>query len=348
MQALRLHGPRDLRLHEEPDPVPAAGDELVRVTAVGICGSDLHWYEHAAIGAAHLPAPLVVGHEAAGVITTGARAGQLVAIDPAIPCGACRECGLGHRNLCLRSRFLGAGTVDGALRTLLAWPAEYLVPVPAELDDVDAAVLEALGVAVHAADLGRVEPGASVGVYGCGPIGLLLVQLARLAGASRIVATDLLPHRLEAALRYGATETSLVDAGHERSILHRVVPGGTDVAFELAGSDDSLETALRLAAPASRVIVVGVPTADRTTIRTALARRKETTLLFSRRMTDVYPRAVELVRSGRVDVRSLVSAVQPLEAFAPAFEAAAARSGLKVVLRPTPFDQAGDCPEGGL
>ena len=204
MKALRLHGPGDLRLADEPAPIPGPGEVLVRVTAVGICGSDLHWYDESAIGDAVLTRPLVLGHEAAGVIVDGPRAGQRVALDPQIPCGACDTCAAGRGHLCPRVRFLGHSVTDGAMRELLAWPAANLVPLPDGIDDAAGAMLEPLGVGIHALRLARVRPGDSVGVFGCGPIGLLLIQLARAAGATTIVATDRLPHRVAAARRLGA------------------------------------------------------------------------------------------------------------------------------------------------
>jgi L-iditol 2-dehydrogenase len=332
MRAVRLHGRRDLRLHDEEPPEPRAGEELVGVTSVGICGSDLHWYEEGSVGDARLEAPLVLGHEAAGVILAGERAGRRVAIDPAIPCGHCDPCLRGRPHVCEDLAFAGSIGQDGALREVMAWPSASLVEVPDELDPIAALMLEPLGVAIHAFGLARPSVGDAVGVFGCGPIGLLLVQLARLSGARAIVATDRLPHRLEAAQACGATDVALVDAGRERTLLGRVAPGGLDATFEAVGDDDALETALHLARPASRVVLVGIPGGDRTTFPAALARRKGLSLLVSRRMNQAYPRAIELVRTGRIDVRSLVTHRFPLARSAEAFESASSRIGLKVVV----------------
>ena len=332
MHALRLHERRDVRLAEEPMPVLGPGEELVRVSAVGICGSDLHWYEEASIGSDRLAAPLVLGHEAAGVVAAGERAGRRVAIDPAIPCGRCDPCLRGRPHVCDHLRFAGSAGQDGALREVMAWPAECLVEVPDELDALDALMLEPLGVALHAIGLARPPVGGSVGVFGCGPIGLLLIRLARLAGARTVVATDLLEHRLEAALRCGATSVALVDGGAEREALAGVEPEGLDVTYEAAGEDDALETAMHLARPTSRVVLVGIAGNDRTTFPAALARRKGLSVLVSRRMNRTYPRAIELVRSGRVEVRSLVTDRFPLAQASVAFETASRRAGLKVVV----------------
>ncbi len=335
MNVLRLHAVGDLRMADEPVPEPAAGEVLVRVTAVGICGSDLHWYAESGIGDAVLRRPLVLGHEAGGVVASGPRAGERVAIDPQIPCGTCEPCRLGRGHLCLRIRFAGHGETDGLFREFAAWPQRCLVPVPDALDDVEVAMLEPLGVAIHALELGEVRPGDSVGVFGCGPIGLFLVQLARAAGATTIVATDLLANRVEAARRAGATAAALVRGGEERTELLEATGGrGVDVAFEVAGEDDAIQAAIALARPAAIVVIAGIPAVDRMEIVPSIARRKGLTLKFSRRMNQVHARAISLVESGRVDAGSLVTDVLPLAEFERAFATATRRDGLKVVLKP--------------
>jgi L-iditol 2-dehydrogenase len=324
--AARLHGAGDLRCAVEPVPAPAPGMSLVRVSAVGLCGSDLHWFAHGGIGDARLDRPLVPGHEFAGVIEGGPRHGQRVAVDPAMPCGHCARCAEGYGNLCPAVRFAGHGDVDGGLRELLAWPAARLHPLPDELSDADGAMLEPLGIALHAFDLGHLRLGGSVAVVGAGPIGLMLVQLARLAGAARVVAAEPLPHRAEAALRHGADRC--VASGDELD------GADVDVAFEVAGNDDAVRGALTAVRPGGRVVLVGIPDEDRTTLPAGLARRKGLTLALSRRMNHVYPRAIDLVRRGRVDVSSLVTHRFALPDSAEAFRFAAARRGGKVLVEP--------------
>jgi L-iditol 2-dehydrogenase len=336
VKALRLHGPGDLRLQEERIPEPGPGEELVRVGAVGLCGSDLHWYTESGIGDATLKHPTVLGHEAGGTIESGPRAGLRVAIDPAIPCGRCDQCEAGRYHFCRAIRFAGDGTTDGSLRELMAWPSSCLVPVPDSLSDADVAMLEPLGVALHAVGLAEVRPGSRVGIFGCGPIGLLIVQLARISGAAVIVATDLLPHRLDAAREAGATSVALVAGGSERAqLLSRTNGAGLDVAFEAAGVDDSVETCVRLAGPGGTVVLVGIPSEDKTQFTASAARRKGLTIKVSRRMNRVYPRAIRLAESGQVDLRSVVTASLPIAEFDRAFRMASLREGLKVVVRPS-------------
>jgi L-iditol 2-dehydrogenase len=325
--AARLYRTRDIRVADEAVSPAAAGEELVRVTAVGICGSDLHWWTEGAIGDATLARPLVLGHEGAGVIESGPRRGQRVAIDPAIPCEACRACRDGYRNLCYRIRFAGHGETDGMLRELMPWPAHLLHPLPDEMSDAAGALLEPLGVAVHALDLGHVPFGGTVAVIGCGPIGLLLVQLLRAAGAARVLAVEPLGHRREMAAALGAHEVADPAAG---------TVGGyaADVAFELAGNDAAVRAAMESVRPGGRVVLGGIPDGDTTTFPASLARRKGLTIAMVRRMNEVYERAIALASRGAVSVDPLVSASAALTDVADAFAAAQRREGLKVIVRP--------------
>jgi L-iditol 2-dehydrogenase len=335
MKVLRLHGMGDLRLHDEPEPVPGPGEVLLRVTAVGLCGSDLHWFSEAGIGDARLQEPLVLGHEFAGVIESGERRGERVAVDPAVPCGACEFCLEGNPNFCSALRFAGHGTEDGALRQYMAWPAHCLHPLPNSLTDADGVMLEPLGIAIHAVDLGHLMPGMTVGVFGCGPIGLLVLQLARAAGATHVMATEKLPHRLEAARSLGATAVFQATDGRESAEILAATEGkGVDVAFEAAGENEAVETAMAAARPGARVVLIGIPAEDRTAFTASTARRKGLTIKLTRRMKRVYPRAIRLVEGGMVDVRSLVTHRFPLEEFDKAFSTAQRREGLKVIIEP--------------
>jgi L-iditol 2-dehydrogenase len=333
VRALRLHGPGDLRLHEEPSPEPGEGELLVRVTAVGLCGSDRHWLLEGSIGDAVLARPLVLGHEFVGVVESGPRKGERVALDPAVPCGRCAVCLAEQSHLCPELRFAGHGSTDGALRTLVAWPERLAYRLPGSLPDDEGALLEPLGVALHALDLGHVEEGTTAGVFGCGPIGLLLVQALRAVGATVAVATDRQPHRVAAAAALGAARA--LDAGGGG--LPERLPGdlGVDVAFEAAGEDAALADAVNAVRPGGRVVVVGIPDGDRTSFTASIARRKGLTFLLCRRMkpTDL-PRAIRLVEAGRVELASLVSERHGLSEWEDAFEALLERRGLKTIVEP--------------
>ncbi|ACQ81514.1 Alcohol dehydrogenase zinc-binding domain protein [Beutenbergia cavernae DSM 12333] len=333
MRRAVLHGVGDLRLEEGPDPEVPEGFTLVRMTDVGLCGSDLHWFSEGGIGDARLTRPIVPGHEQAGIAQDGPYAGRLVAVDPAIPCGRCEMCLEGEVNLCPTVRFSGHGALDGGLQELLAWPTDRLFPLPDGMTGADGAVLEPLGVALHAWDLAHVRAASDVVVVGTGPIGLLLVQLARHFAGGRVIAVEPLAHRREAALRYGA---DLALTPQEAAAIDVAELGagelGVDVAFEVAGTNDAIETSMRLVKPGARVVLAGIPDDDTSTFTASTARRKGLTFLLVRRMKEMYPRAIRLAETGIVDVRSLVSARIPLDEAPRAFAEAVERTGLKVVI----------------
>jgi L-iditol 2-dehydrogenase len=337
MLVARLHNAADLRVADEQVPAPSAGMCLVRVTAVGICGSDLHWWTEGAIGDAVLGSPLVPGHEAAGVIASGPRQGERVAIDPAIACGTCPQCLRGYRNLCVNMVFAGHGAQDGALREYLAWPSHLLHRLPDELSDADGALLEPLGVAVHAADLGHLRLAGSAAVIGCGPIGLLLIQVLRAAGASSVVAVDPLPQRRATARRLGADlAIDPAQAGDAVDVAPGAEDGawtrsGVDVAFEMAGTDDGVQLAFALVQAGGRVVLGGIPGDDLIRFQASVARRKGLTIAMARRMNETYPRAIGLAAAGKVDL-AIVSDRFPLVKASDAFSHAAARSGLKTIV----------------
>ncbi|MDA2929290.1 alcohol dehydrogenase catalytic domain-containing protein [Acidobacteria bacterium AH-259-O06] len=335
MKVIRLHGVGDLRLNAESLPVAGTGEVLLRVTAVGLCGSDLHWLSKAAIGDAQLVKPLVLGHEFAGMIESGERRGERVAVDPAVPCGACEYCQEGLPNLCPNLRFAGHSETDGALREYLTWPVHCLHRLPESLTDSEGAMLEPVGIALHAVDLAHVKPGMTVGVFGCGPIGLLVLQVAKVAGAVEIITTDKLVHRLEAAQTFGATAVFQASNGEEiAQVLAATRQRGVDVAFEAGEENEAVEAAIAAARPGGRVVLIGIPADDRTTFTASVARRKGLTIKLARRMKYTYPRAIRLVERGLVDVRSLVTHRFPLKEFNKAFSAAQKREGLKVIIEP--------------
>jgi L-iditol 2-dehydrogenase len=252
-----------------------------------------------------------------------------------VPCESCALCRDGHPNLCEAVRFAGHGADDGGLREWIAWPERALFTLPDALSDADGAMLEPLGVALHAVDLAHVRAGAAAGVFGCGPIGLLGLQAARLAGAGRLFGTDRAdrPHRLEAARRLGA-EVFAAEGGHEARAIRDALGGGLDVAIELAGENAAVDAALDAVRPGARVVLAGIPAEERTSFRAATARRKGLTLVMARRMKHTYPRAIQLVAAAKIDVRSVVTHQFPLERGAEAFAVAARREGLKVVIEP--------------
>jgi L-iditol 2-dehydrogenase len=329
MKSIRLHGNGDLRIHDGPVPTPGDGQKLLKITSVGICGSDLHWFTEGGIGDAKLVEPLVLGHEFAAITESG----QRVAVDPAVPCGVCEFCLHGHPNLCPDVKFAGHGSIDGALREFMVWDEKCLFPLPESVSDDDGALLEPLGVAIQSVDLAHLKPGMTVGVFGCGPIGLLIIRLAKLSGALNVIATDKLAWRVEAAKAFGADHTFVVENQLEESTIRAATHGrGVDIAFEVAGNQRAVDDAFAAVCPGGKVILTGIPDDDQTSFTASVARRKGVTIKLVRRMKHTYPRAIEFVSKGLVDVRSLVTHRYSFAQADEAFHTAQRREGLKVII----------------
>jgi L-iditol 2-dehydrogenase len=331
MLAARLHGPADLRIEpmSHPGP-PGAGEALLRVTATGICGSDLHTYQDGRIGDTALAAPLVLGHEFGGIVEAvgpdahdGAfqplRPGTRVAVDPAQPCRRCELCEQGHPNLCRRLHFCGLFPDDGSLREYMHVPAHTCFPIPEQIDHAGAVLLEPLGVAIHAIDLAKIRVADSVAILGAGPIGLYILQLAKLSGADPIFISDKFEWRLQKAQTYGAIP---IHCGGEDPVaaVHAATKGcGVDVAIEAAWADISVQQAAEMARLGGRLVLVGIPGSDQVLLKHSTLRRKGLTLRMSRRMKHTYPRAIKLAASGAVDLNGIVSHHFPLEEAPRAF-----------------------------
>lgn len=331
MIAARLHAVGDLRVADEPAPGdPPAGWSLLAVTSVGICGSDLHWFTDGGIGENRIEHPVVPGHEFAAVAVTGPHAGRRVAVDPAIACRECEMCRLGHENLCPTVRFAGHGTLDGAMQEHLLWPDHLLHPLPDDLSDDAGALLEPLGVALHAVGLSHLRSGGDVLVVGAGPIGALVIQVARRLGAARVFATDPLEHRRATALRSGA-DAAFSDEHGAEEVLDATKGRGVDVVVEIAGTDASITTAVVASRPGGRIALAGIPSEERSSFPAAVARRKGLTFAMVRRMNDTYPRAIAMATAG-IDLDLLVTERHPLAEAAKAFRSAAERRGDKVVV----------------
>jgi len=319
MIGIRLHGPRDLRVEELPEPLsPAPGQVLLRVTATGICGSDLHTYTDGRIGETVVASPLILGHEFAGIVeqcgadaTDGTSApltkGMHVAVDPATPCYACEMCNSGNPHLCVNLHFCGNFPDNGCLCERMIVPAKSCFPLPQTIEDDSAALLEPLGVAIHAVRLADLTRRKSVGIIGGGPIGLMILQLVRRAVTGPVYVTEPLPWRLAIADRFGATPLNprLVDP--VATILDVTGGRGVDVAIEAAWADETVQQAAEITKPGGRVVLVGIAGDDRLRMKHSTGRRKELTVLFSRRMKHTYPEAIALVKDGSVDLRSMIS-----------------------------------------
>lgn len=333
MKSIRLHNPFDLRCEDEPLPTPGDNELLLKTASVGICGSDIHYYHVGGTDGSLIKRPLVLGHEFSAFIYSGVNKGQLVSVDPALPCNACEFCLEGNPNFCKDLDFAGSEGVDGGLREYLSWPKSALYPLPAGITPEEGAMLEPLGVAIHALRLGKVFPGMDVGVFGTGPIGLLTIQMAKLAGAARIFATDRLSHRLDFAVKCGATDIHLADGNETKSIRSKTGGRGLDVTFETAGDDGgAVETAINCSKSGATCVLVGIPSKDKTRFTASAARKKGMTLKLSRRMKNTYPLAIKLLSARMVNLKPLITHRYSLMDHKSAFEMAASRKGIKVFI----------------
>ena len=336
MWAARLHGPADLRIEQLPHPgPPGKAQALLRVSATGICGSDLHLYTGAGAADAAVRAPLVLGHEFSAVVEeVGAdsldgcfqllQPGARVAVDPAQPCDCCEPCERGHPNLCLHLRFCGSYPDGGSLCEWMHMPARNCFPLPETINDASAALLEPLGVAIHAVDLARIRAGDSAAILGAGPIGLLILQVARLAGADPVFISDKFPWRLQLAAGLGGIPIHCDQEDAVGRVQEETNRRGVDVAIEAAWADRSIAQAAAMARHGGRLVLAGIPSEDALTMKHSTARRKGLTILLCRRMKHAYPRAIRLVKDGKVNVSGLISHRLPLAQAAEAFALSAA------------------------
>jgi L-iditol 2-dehydrogenase len=260
-----------------------------------------------------------------GAGVEGFEIGQLVAVDPAIHCGECESCQHGHPNLCPHVRFCGTPPIDGVFREYTVMPAENCFPLPQTLSPAEGAMLEPLGIGIHAVDLAHLRPGYTIAVLGAGPIGLLTAAVARAAGAGEIYVTEPLTHRRQFALDYVADAVLNPDDADVVAEIGRLTGGrGVDVAFEAAGAPETPGQAAAVTRPGGKVLLIGIPSDDTTTFTASVIRRKGLTIKLVRRMKHTYPRAIRLVETGVVDVKPLVTHTFPLERIAEAFEMVAA------------------------
>ena len=331
MTAVRLYGPEDLRVDRVPRPgPPGSGEVLLRVTAVGVCGSDLHTYQDGRIGDTSVLQPITLGHEFGGVVEAVAAdaldgnfqpllTGTRVAVDPAQPCGRCAMCEQGHPNLCHRLHFCGLFPDEGSLSNYMLVPSHTCFPVPDAIDDAGAALLEPLGIAIHAIDLAHIRVANSVAILGAGPIGLYILQLAKLSGADPIFVSDKFDWRLAKAEAYGAIPINCDQMDAVQAVLGATGGQGVDVAMEAAWADHSVQQAAEMTRLGGRLVLVGIPGSDNLHLKHSTARRKGLTIRMSRRMKHTYPRAIKLAQSGKVDLNGIVSHHFPLEQTPAAF-----------------------------
>lgn len=342
MKALLLSAYKHLELADLPTPAPAPDEVLIRVAACGICGSDVHGYDG---GSGRRVPPLVMGHEAAGTVETLGSTiktfapGDRVTFDSTVYCGECSNCRRGDINLCDRRQVLGVSCGDyrraGAFAEFVAVPARILHRLPENLPFVEAAMLEAVAVAIHAVNLAEISSNTTALVIGAGAIGILTMQALRAAGCARIFVTDVDADRLEMARQLGATEILLSDDSLHKKLLQLTDNEGVDIALEAVGRNESVAAAIDSVRKGGGVVLIGNITPN---VNLPLQKvvSRQIRLQGSCASAGEYPQAIRWMASGAIRVKPLITAVAPLEEGPRWFERLYAREPnlLKVVLIP--------------
>lgn len=319
-RAAVLRGVDDVVLEERPVPRPGPREVLVAIGSVGVCGSDVHYFRHGRIGGFVVRQPLVLGHEASGVVValgegaTTHRLGERVCIEPGIPCRTCEQCRAGRYNLCADVRFLATPPIDGAFTEYLSMPEDFVHAVPDSMSDDEAALMEPLSVGIWACRKAGVTPGSRVLVTGAGPIGALALQVARASGAAHVAVTDVDAHRLQVAGELGADE--VIDARADSP-----EPGSADVLIECSGAPDAVLGGIAALRPAGRAVLVGLG-ADELSIPLASIQSRELQLTGSFRYANTYPAAIALAASGRVRLGPVIGQHFGLDQVSEALSAA--------------------------
>jgi L-idonate 5-dehydrogenase len=341
MRGVIIHGPKDLRVEEVTVPPLGPHDVRVRIEAGGICGSDLHYYNHGGFGTVRVQEPMALGHEIAGTVdevgsdVSLVSRGMRVAVNPSQPCNECRYCRAGQHNQCLNMRFMGSAMrfphVQGGFRERITVDEGQAIPIAPAMTTSEAAMAEPLAVCLHAARQAGSLLGAKVLVTGCGPIGTLAVVAARYAGASEIVATDVSSYPLSIASQVGATKTINVAEDPQGLAPYTQEKGTFDVLFEASGNEAALRGALDALRPGAVIVQLGLGGDMKLPINVIVA--KELQIRGTFRFDEEFRLAVDLMGKGLVDVKPLLSQTIPFERAVDAFTLASDRSqAMKVQL----------------
>jgi L-iditol 2-dehydrogenase len=335
MRASVMTGVRTLQIEDRPVPTPGAHQVLVEVAAVGVCGSDVHYYRHGRIGDFVVDAPMILGHELSGRIAAVGdgvdpqRVGQRVAVEPQHPCRRCKQCKAGRYNLCPHMEFYATPPIDGAFCRYVLIDDDMAHPVPDSISDDAAALLEPLSVAITTMRKAHVVPGSSILIAGAGPIGVICAQAARAFGAARIVVSDPLPARRERVLQFGATEV-LDPTGVDVAALDPPV----DAFVDASGAPAAVVSGIKAVGPAGHVVLVGMG-ADEIALPITHIQVLEINVTGVFRYTDTWPAAIHMVSTGAVDLDGMVTGRYDLEHVGEALDSDSDPASLKSIVVPS-------------
>ncbi len=343
MKSAALTGLKKIEIRDCLIPDLHANQVLIRIKSVGICGSDLHLYRHGRIGSNKLNYPHVLGHECAGIIekvgidTKNWRPGQRVAVEPAIPCETCEFCLRGLRHICPDVLFMGTSRIPGGLQEYIAMPARNALTLPDRLSFDEGVMVEILAICLHALHLISIRKKMVVGILGCGPVGLLLLQAVQYQGLEKIFCTDRLDFRLAIAKKIGARQI-LSDASDSpvSQILDFTGKQGADLIFECCGSQLAIDLAQRTLKPGGTLVIIGIPETDQITLDPHLIRRKELKIINVRRSNNTTAEAIAWIAQKKIQCGSLISHHFPLSTTAQAFQIldTYADNAVKIIIHP--------------
>lgn len=328
MKAAVLTGIREMEIREVPDPILQKDtDVLLRIETVGVCGSDVHYYETGRIGSQVVQFPYMVGHECAasvvkvGPAVKGLKVGQKVVVEPAVSCHACEQCNMGRENTCYNLSFLGTpGQGPGCLCEYLIMPEECCLPTDDKITLEQGALCEPLAIAVYAVKQAQLPKAADIAIFGAGPIGLSCMIAARAQGVGACYMTEKIDERVATAAGNGATWVGNPLKEDVVTAILEKVSAGVDVAFECAGQQETIDQAVEVLKPGGTLMLIGIPREDRVSFSIDKIRRKEVTIVNVRRQNKCTQAAIDMVASGDVDVNFLVTHRFGLERAKDAFE----------------------------
>jgi L-iditol 2-dehydrogenase len=315
MKSIALTGIAKMGTIQEPDPlIRDETDVIVKVTHVGVCGSDMHLYDEGHIGDNWVEYPFVVGHEGVGIIEqvgTGVRhvkPGDRIAIEPAQSCGKCDQCLAGRPHTCRNMIFLGSpGQAVGILSEKIVIPGHCCFLLPDNLSNERACLAEPLSISIWAVDLAGIKPDSNIAILGSGPIGMCILLYARQQGVKNIYVTDKIDVRLEKSEKAGASWTGNPDKLDIVDIISKEEPLGLDCIFDCCGKQEAMDQAVELIKPGGKIMIVGIPEFDNWLFPTDKTRRKEMCIQNVRRQNDRLQKALDLIADRKVDTDQLVT-----------------------------------------
>ncbi len=315
-----------MKIQDCPMPVPTPGEVVIEIHYVGICGSDMHFFQYGRIGSKVIDRPFVLGHECAGIVVavgegvTEFAPGDRVVPEPGVPCGSCEMCKGGHYNLCPDMRFMASPPNDGCLRRYLAYPARMVFHLPDSVPLLHGAMIEPLAVGLHAARMGGAQLGKCAVILGGGPIGMMTLLACRAMGVSRLIVADLFEKRLQNAVRLGAQETILAsETDTVEAVLALTGGAGADLVFETAGNPVTLQQACRCAARGGCIVLVGNQTAPvELELMPLMVREVRVQPIY--RYRNIFPIAIEALAAGRIDLSLTEPSLFPFEQAEHAFQ----------------------------